>query len=103
MIQDLELAILRHRVLVLATEKLLVEEHVDAGREGAGKPSLIETYGPSILLTPKDELDLLFALPGLPPDGHGCRHEDAQDANADKQGSHGITAVPTGDVVLLNL
>jgi hypothetical protein len=91
---DLELSVLSHRVLVFLAEEPLLNEDVDAWREVAGSHlPLVMVDGPRILLAAEDELDFLFPLRLVPPDGHGDRHQHHHDRERDQQRRHRIPAL----------
>jgi hypothetical protein len=93
--EQLELAVRRHRILVLLAEKALVDEHVDIRRPGAGAvTALPETDGADVLLAAENQLRFLLSLRLMTPRGEDSAHEDGHDGERHEQGRHGVAPLP---------
>ena len=93
----LELAALRHRVLVLLAQEPTLDERVDARREGIGDVRVLgskEGDGAGVLLAAEDELGFFLPLRLVPPDRHRHRHQNRHDGERDEQGRHRVPALP---------
>ena len=86
-----ELAVRRHRVLVLLPEIAPLHEHVDARRKVVSVPGSIESDRASVLLASKNEFRFLFAAGEMAPGGQRHGHEDGHDGEGDEQRRHRIT------------
>lgn len=92
--QQLELAILAHRVLVLLPEEPLIDEDVDARRPRPGAvAALPEADGAHVLLTPEDELRFLLALRLVAPGRQDRAHQHGHHGQGDEQGRHRIATL----------
>ena len=90
---DHELAVLRHRVLVLLPQIPPIDQRLDARRQRVRNLRVLKSVqrdGSSVLLAAKHELGFPFAPRFVPPDGHRHGHQDGHDCQGNQQGRHGI-------------
>jgi hypothetical protein len=83
----------RDRVLVLLSQKLLLDEQVYGRRIGACILALKQTDRVDVLLAAEHQLFFFFSLGRVLPDRHRRRHDDGHDGNADNEGSHGVPLI----------
>jgi hypothetical protein len=92
--QQLELAVLGHRVLVLLAQETLIDEHIDVGGTGARSVAAFpQADGTHVLLAAEDELGLLLPLRLVPPGGQHGAHQHGHDRQRHQQGRHGVAAL----------
>src|SRR5262249_55613301 len=82
------------RILVLLPKEPLINEHVDVGRIRVGELSLEQSDRVHVLFAAKDELLLLFARRGLPPDWHGDGEHDGHDRHRHQERGHRVSRLP---------
>ena len=91
----LELAVGGHRIFVLLAEELLLHQHVDVGRAGAGAhASFPQADGADVLLAAENQLRLFLALGLVTPRRKGGAHQDGHHGQAHQQSRHGISTLP---------
>ena len=88
-----ELAVLRHRILVLLPQVLPLHEDVDARRKGVAVPGSKQRHGACVLLAAKHEFRFLFALRQMPVRRHRSRHQHSHDRNAHQERGHRVAAL----------
>jgi hypothetical protein len=93
LIQELEFAIWDHRVLVFASEELLFEQHVDAGRTLVGVLALEKTNGTSVLVAPENQLFFFLALRKLAPGRQRSHPDHGHYAHGHEQHDHRVPTV----------
>jgi hypothetical protein len=81
------------RIEILLSEEALLDKDVERRREGIRVLALKESDGVCVLLTPEDQLRFAFALRQRAPRRQGRAEHDRHDAQANKQGDHGIPIV----------
>ena len=65
LVEDLELPVLDHGVLVLLAKELLLDQGVDVGRIGGGELPLKQLHRPDVLPAAEDQFLFFLALHGL--------------------------------------
>jgi hypothetical protein len=88
----LELAILRHRILVFFAEIASLNQNVDARRK-APVLELVKADGSRVLLASEHQLQFLLPLCLKPPGGERSRHQDGHHAKRDEQSCHRVAAI----------
>ena len=78
------------RILVAASQKPLLHQHVDVWGKGAGVATLEQPDRLNILLAPEDEFGLTFAPNSGMPYGEGDTEQHRQDAYSNDQCCHGV-------------
>jgi hypothetical protein len=92
--EELKLAILRHGILVLLAQKLLIHEDVEARRQDPWTGFSLEPVdGFGDRLAAEDQLRFLLPLHLMAPDGERDGHENRHHPQADQQRRHGVAAM----------
>jgi hypothetical protein len=86
-----ELAVRRHRILVLLPEIAALHEYVDTRRKVVSVLRSIESNRAGVLLAAKDEFRFLFPAGEMAPGRQRHGHEDGHDGEGDEQRRHRIT------------
>jgi hypothetical protein len=77
--------VVRDRIPEFLSEEVLLDQHVDGGRQRARTvPPLEQSDGMRVLLPAKDQLCFLFALDHLLPHRHGDGHRDGHHREANE-------------------
>jgi len=91
-----ELAVGRHRVLVLLAQEPALDERVDARGKGIRDVRVFEfeeSDRAGVLLATEDQLGFFFASRFVPPDRHRDRQQDRHDGESNQQGRHRVPAL----------
>ena len=91
-----ELAILRHRVLVLLAKEPVLDQKIDAWWKGVRDVRVLEleeSDGSGVLLAAKHELGFLFAPGFVAPDRHQYREQDPHDGEGHQEGRHRVSTL----------
>jgi len=84
--------VVRDRVFVLLTQKLLLHKDIEIRRIRVRRPALKHADGVRVLLAPENQLRFFFALRHLLPDRHRRRHQHRHDSQTDDQRGHGVAS-----------
>jgi hypothetical protein len=82
--------VIRDRIFVLLTQKMLFDKHIEIRRTRVRELALEQPDRVNILLPTEDQLRLFLALRHLLPHWHGDCQRDCHHAHGDQQNRHGV-------------